>query len=121
MEECPIEQGTRVERCGAPPRAASQGVDMSVGDVSINNGLRNWTVELGIPSTEQTGGSPDRIASAVWFRFAQGHSADESYLLGSNLIYEYSLCRYRDPHRCSGNITTQGQRRKILLHFSQAG
>ena len=65
VEECPIEQGTRVERCGARRGAASQGVDMAVGDVSINKWLRNWTVNLGIPSTEQRGGSPMRSGSAL--------------------------------------------------------
>lgn len=79
VEECPVKQGTRVGRCGAPRRAASQGVDMAVGDVFINNGISKFTLNLDTCSTNQTGGSRMGSGSALhrgirplkftWFNF----------------------------------------------------
>ena len=104
VEECPVKQGLVLGdavRRAAPRRAASQRVDMAVGDVFINNGISKCTLNLDTRSTNQTGGSPMGSGSAL-------HRA---------VIYEYSLCRRRLPllsYTCSGNIT-QRQRRKMPL------
>ena len=65
--------------CWAMRCAASQGVDMAVGDVFINNGISKFTLNLDTCSTNQTGGSRMGSGSALhrgirplkftWFNF----------------------------------------------------